>query len=108
MKKKKGFSFVQAEKDRYNSEYSRGNEDEALAHYEKAISLDPTDSSGYEMRGNYYYYRLRKHEQGIVDYIKLYQMFPSLRYYYGDRLIKMCKDAGLYEVGEGNLCCGVK
>ena len=76
------------------------DEDEALAHHEKAISLDPTDSSGYEMRGNYYYYRLRKHEQGIVDYIRLYQMFPSLRYHYGDRLIKMCKDAGLYEVGE--------
>jgi|GEM_PF-4353827 Putative Zn-dependent protease, contains TPR repeats len=79
------------------------DEDEALAHYEKAISLDPADSSGYEMRGNFYYYRLKKHEQGIADYIKIYRMFPSSGRYYGDQLIRMCKGAGLYEVGEAFL-----
>lgn len=75
------------------------DEAEKLASFEKGISLDPTDYSGYELRGNYYHYGKSEYEKAMIDYQKALQVSSYLRYY-TPILIRVFKDARKYEEGE--------
>ena len=73
------------------AEYEKGNYQEAIEHYDKAIGSNPSDAFLYNNRG-LAYVEFKKHDKAILDYNKAIELKPDYAVAYCNRGIAYFKN----------------